>query len=230
MNIENLPVLFSFRRCPYAMRARLALASSQLKCHLREVVLRDKPQALLDASPKGTVPVLVLPDDTVIDESLDIMLWALTESDPDLWLKPEQGSLGQMLALIAENDGPFKGYLDRYKYPVRYGLDSGLDDRDAAALWLQTLDQRLASSPYLFGNRPALADMAIAPFVRQYAHADRDWFFAQDWPALCRWLHVFLESLVFQHIMQKHARWTPDQTPVVFPPDNDESGHPGNDT
>ena len=212
------------------MRARLALASAQLRCQLREVVLRDKPQALLEASPKGTVPVLVLPDGTVIDESLDIMLWALKQRDPDLWLVPEQGSQDQMLALIAENDGPFKGHLDRYKYPVRYDLATGLDDRDAAALWLQTLDQRLAFSPYLFGNRPALADMAIAPFVRQYAHTDREWFRTRDWPALCRWLDTFLDSLLFQRIMQKHVRWTPDQTPVVFPPENDGSTHPGNNT
>lgn len=229
MGIESLPILFSFRRCPYAMRGRLALASAQIKCQLREVILRDKPQALLEASPKGTVPVLVLPDGTVIDESLDIMLWALKQRDPESWLTPEQGSRDQMLALIAENDGPFKNHLDRYKYPVRYDLDSGLGDRDAAASWLQALDQRLATSAYLFGNRPALADMAIAPFVRQYAHTDRNWFRAQDWPALCRWLDAFLDSPLFQRIMQKHVRWTPDQTPVVFPSENDESGHSGND-
>src|SRR5690554_1118662 len=118
MSIDHLPVLFSFRRCPYAMRARLAITSSQQQCELREVLLRDKPQALLDASAKGTVPVVVSPDGSVIDESLDIMRWALEKQDPDSWLRPEQGSLDQMLTLIAENDGLFKGHLDRYKYPV----------------------------------------------------------------------------------------------------------------
>lgn len=200
------------------MRARLAITSSQQQCQLREVVLRDKPPALLDASAKGTVPVLLLPDGSVIDESLDIMLWALTQHDPDNWLKPEQGSLDQMLALIAENDGTFKGHLDRYKYPVRYNLESGTADRNAGALWLRKLDARLGSSSSLFGSRPSLADMAIAPFVRQYAHTDRDWFRSQDWPALVGWLDSFLESTVFVRIMQKYAPWAPDQQVVLFPP------------
>lgn len=229
MDIESLPVLYSFRRCPYAMRARLALGSAQQSCQWREVLLRDKPQALLDASPKGTVPVLVLPDGTVIDESLDIMLWALRQYDPHRWLTPEHGTLDQMLSLIAENDGRFKEHLDRYKYPVRFDLDSGLDDRDKGAVWLHRLSERLADSPYLFGSRPTLADMAIAPFVRQYAHTDRDWFWAQDWPALCRWLDAFLKNPLFTGIMQKVARWTPNQTPVMFPPAGLASGHAGHD-
>ena len=218
MSVNRLPILFSFRRCPYAMRARLAIASSQQQCELREVVLRSKPQELFDASAKGTVPVLQLPDNTVIDESFDIMLWALAQDDPDSWLQPEQGSLDQMLALVAENDGMFKGHLDRYKYPVRYDLDSGIADRDAGATWLRTLNDRLVLSTYLFGSRPALADMAIAPFVRQYAHTDREWFRAQDWSALCRWLDTFLESATFMRIMQKYTLWTPGQQVVVFPP------------
>lgn len=219
MSVKNLPVLYSFRRCPYAMRARLAIASSEQFCQLREVVLRDKPQSLFDASPKGTVPVLVLPEGAVIDESLDIMRWALAQNDPHLWLQPEHGTLEQMLALVHENDSEFKGHLDRYKYPVRYDLESGLADRDAGALWLQKLNQRLESSPYLFGHRPALADMAIAPFVRQYAHTDRDWFWSQDWRALCGWLDVFLDSPLFLQIMQKHQPWNADQQGYVqFPP------------
>lgn len=201
------------------MRARLAIAASQQTCQLREVVLRDKPQALLDASPKGTVPVLQLPDGAVLDESLDIMLWALARRDPESWLKPQQGSLDQMLALIAENDGLFKGHLDRYKYPVRFSLDSGLEDRDAGALWLRTLNARLVSSPWLYGDRPALADMAIAPFVRQYAHTDRDWFRSQDWTSLCNWLDRFLDGATFGRIMRKYAPWSPDQqVAVLFPP------------
>src|SRR5690625_164480 len=122
MTTPSLPILYSFRRCPYAMRARLALAAAEQPCVLREVVLRNKPQALLDASPKGTVPVVVLPDATVIEESLDIMLWALNQHDPDGWLHPEQGNLEHMLELITHNDGPFKAHLDRYKYPNRFEL------------------------------------------------------------------------------------------------------------
>lgn len=201
------------------MRARLAIASARQQCQLREVVLRDKPQELLEASPKGTVPVLVLPDGRVIDESLDIMQWALAQHDPDSLLSPTRGSFDQMLTLITENDTFFKARLDRYKYPGRFGLDSGIADRDVGALWLTTLDDRLASSPYLFGQRPALADMAIAPFVRQYAHTDRDWFREQDWSALCDWLDAFLGCELFGRIMRKYAPWSPDQQEMVlFPP------------
>lgn len=199
------------------MRARLALASAQQPCELREVLLRDKPQALLDASPKATVPVLVLPDGTVIDESLDIMLWALGRRDPDRLLEPPSGSPAAMRALISENDTVFKGHLDRYKYPQRFDLDSGIADRDAGAMWLRDLDQRLQSAAYLFGDRPVLADMAIAPFVRQYAHTDREWFRVQDWPALRRWLDGFLASALFERVMEKYTRWAPDQAPVMFP-------------
>lgn len=202
------------------MRARLAVASSGQPCELREVVLRDKPQALFDASPKGTVPVLVLPDGQVIDESLDIMRWALAQHDPEGWLAPEHESLDHMLDLIHENDTFFKARLDRYKYPVRYNLPSGRGDRDVGALWLRKLNARLESSPWLYGSRPALADMAIAPFVRQYAHTDREWFRAEDWTPLCAWLDAFLDSDLFVRVMHKYAAWQPDQQDVVlFPAD-----------
>lgn len=210
METNRLPILYSFRRCPYAMRARLAIASSEQVCELREVVLRNKPQAMLKASPKGTVPVLQLPDGTVVDESLDIMLWALERHDPQRWLTPPTGTPAQMMALISHNDNDFKGHLDRYKYPQRFELISGIDNRDAGAQWLYALDDRLQSHPYLFGDRPCLADMAIAPFVRQYAHTDRDWFWGQNWPALIGWLDNFLNSALFAAIMHKYAPWNPD--------------------
>lgn len=218
MPLLSMPVLFSFRRCPYAMRARLAIASSQLRCELREVVLRDKPQALLEASPKGTVPVLVLPDGRVIDESLDIMRWALEQHDPDALLAPTDGSLDQMLELIHENDTFFKARLDRYKYPVRYGLPSGRADRDVGAFWLRKLNDRLTTVPYLYGEHSSLADLAIAPFVRQYAHTDREWFWSQDWHALRDWLDAFLASPRFARIMHKYDAWAPGQQERVFPP------------
>lgn len=226
MTTEHLPILYSFRRCPYAMRARLAIAAAQRECELREVVLRDKPQALLDASPKGTVPVVVTPDDRVIDESLDIMLWALEGHDPQCWLDPADGNLQQMLDLIAENDGEFKGSLDRYKYPDRFELESGTEFRDAGALWLRELDDRLNSGPYLFGDRPALADMAIAPFVRQFAHTDREWFRARPWTALLRWLDAFLDSALFARVMHKYPPWRPDQADIIRFPDPDVRPHP----
>jgi len=219
MKNADLPILYSFRRCPYAMRARLALSVSSTRCRLREVVLRDKPQALLEASPKGTVPVVQLPDGQVIDESLDIMLWALHQRDPEAWLQPSAATLSDMLDLIAENDGPFKARLDRYKYPGRFELETGGPHRDAACKWLASLDGRIATHDgWLFGGHRSLADMAIAPFVRQFAHTDRDWFGAQPWPALQHWLAAFLESPLFVGIMKKHAPWEPGQADLIFAP------------
>jgi len=202
-----LPILYSFRRCPYAMRARLALAVSGTQCELREVVLRDKPAELLQASPKGTVPVLVLADGRILEQSLDIMLWALSRHDPQGWLAPKMGELEQMLALIGECDSAFKHDLDRYKYPDRYEGVDAMSHRESAWQWLKMLDDRLAYSAYLFGERPALADAAIMPFVRQFAQVDRAWFDAQPWPALLGWLGHWLESDLFQAIMAKHAPW-----------------------
>ena len=201
-----LPVLYSFRRCPYAIRARLALQISGLRYELREVSLKSKPAQMLAVSPKGTVPVLVMPDGQVIHESLDIMRWALAQNDPDDWLAPE---LDDMLALIAGNDGDFKHALDRYKYPNRHCLESGGDtdafalaQRDEAVSWLRTLEPRLPQG-WLFGSQPSLGDMAILPFVRQFAHTQAIWFAAQSWPRLQAWLDRFEGSVLFNAVMAK---------------------------
>ena len=208
-----LPVLYSFRRCPYAMRARLALAVSGIGYELREVSLKSKPPEMLALSTKGTVPVLVLPSGQVIDESLDIMRWALEQNDPDGWLIV--GPLDDMLTLIAGNDGNFKHALDRYKYPNRYPLESGdvvkafaTAQRFEAASWLQTLESRL-SAGCLFGPQPSLSDMATLPFVRQFAHTDAAWFAAQPWPQLQAWLARFEASALFESTMAKHLPWQP---------------------
>ncbi len=208
MHLE-LPLLYSFRRCPYAMRARLALASAQISHYLREIVLRDKPAEMLQASPKGTVPVLILTNDKVIDESLDIMLWALGKSDPNGILPEQEEEKAQMLELISQNDGEFKFNLDRYKYPNRYDLESGEENRNAACEWLYSLNYRLEKNRFLFGNSESIADLAIAPFVRQFAHVDRDWFYGQSWEALANWLTSFLSSDIFQQIMPKYKVWEP---------------------
>lgn len=203
------PVLYSFRRCPYAMRARLAVASAGLEVELREVVLRDKPAAFLDASPSATVPCLVTADG-VIDESLDVMIWALEQNDPDGWLEmPAGGS-----EWIVRADGPFKDALDRTKYANRYpGVDPTIQ-RDIAAVFLTDLDA--AIDEWIFA-RPTLADFAILPFVRQFAFIDKHWFDAQAWPDLQAWLERFLISDRFVHIMEKYPQWHPGDAPVAFP-------------
>jgi glutathione S-transferase len=192
----TLPILYSFRRCPYAMRARLALAVSGTLCELHEVKLSDKPAALLAASPKATVPVLVLPDGKVLEESLDIMRWCLSRNDPEAWLQRDDP------ALIATNDGPFKHDLDRYKYPHRHGSDS-VAHRTSGSAFLHELDARLANGGQLCGAERGLADMAIMPFVRQFAATDRAWFDAQPLPHLQRWLAGHLESDLFTAIMAR---------------------------
>ena len=195
------PVLYSFRRCPYAMRARLALAISGVRYELREVQLAHKPAAMLAASPKGTVPVLVLGDGTVIDESLLIMRWALTRNDPEGWLERDDADL------IAINDGPFKDDLDRYKYPERHGSDA-LAHRERSLKFLSRIDQRLASAAQLCGSKLGMADAAIMPFVRQFAAVDSEWFAAQPIPHLKAWLAGHLGSTLFQAIMVRVPPWT----------------------
>ncbi|MEO0692553.1 MAG: glutathione S-transferase [Pseudomonadota bacterium] len=186
------------------MRARLALDVAQIRLEHREILLRDKPQAFLQASPKGTVPVLQI-GERVIDESLEVMRWALAQNDPEGWLQiPDDG-----WDLIARTDGPFKTALDRYKYANRYEGANSTEERDKAALFLHELDERLRDAPWLFGQTPRIADMAILPFIRQYANSDRPWFDAQDWPALIRWLDRFLTSPRFTRIMEKHPLWAP---------------------
>lgn len=211
---RQAPVLYSFRRCPYAMRARMALSASGTVCELREVVLRDKPSAMLEASPKATVPVLALPDGRVIDESIAIMRWALSENDPDDWLG---GANDQAVSdLVTENDTTFKADLDRYKYPNRYDDVDPVVHRDNGVRFLSKLDERLRASPYLCGDRLSFADVAIAPFVRQFAHVDKDWFDTLELPGLQDWLARFLQSDLFNGVMQKYPQWQPGDPPTVF--------------
>lgn len=211
------PVLYSFRRCPYAMRARLALLAAGQACTLREVVLRDKPQALREASPKATVPVLVLADGQVIDESLAIMQWALARHDPLGWCRPTRGDPAQMLALVEENDTGFKPLLDRAKYPQRFGLADALAPRLACVPFLADLEQRLVQAPFLCGGHATLADAALFPFVRQFAGVAPDWFAAQPWPWLQRWLQDWQATALFARAMEKFAPWQPGDAPLLFP-------------
>ena len=190
-------VLYSFRRCPYAMRARMALRYSGVPLSIVEVSLKAKPAEMLAASPKGTVPVLVCADGSVIEQSLDIMHWALARHDPDNWLQP------RCAALIEENDTRFKVLLDRYKYAIRYPEHPMEYYRAQGAEFLQRLEDVLARSAYLAGPTLSLADVALAPFVRQFAHVDRDWFEQAPYPRLNAWLERFLASELFSSVMRK---------------------------
>ena len=198
------------------MRARLAIAASGLEIELREVVLRDKPSEMLKASPKGTVPVLVLSDSKVLEESLDVMDWALGRQDPQGWLDYPSEEIHAMRALISLFDGPFKSALDRYKYETRFDEVVAQDQRDLAVPFLTDLDERLAEQPFLFGQRFSLADAAILPFVRQYAHVDKAWFWAQEWANLIDWLDRFLLSERFEAIMEKYPKWESGDKGIGF--------------
>ncbi|WP_443693542.1 glutathione S-transferase [Pseudomonas protegens] len=195
--------LYSFRRCPYAMRARLALRYAGVPLRIVEVSLKAKPAEMLALSAKGTVPVLAL-EDRVIDESLEIMHWALAQHDPEDWqLTADPTALAQMAALIAENDQVFKVHLNRYKYAERYPEAPMEHYRTQGEAFLARLDTLLQQRRYLLAAHPSLADMALLPFVRQFAHVDREWFAQTPYRSLQEWLQEQLESELFLAIMAK---------------------------
>ena len=219
--VMPLPILYSFRRCPYAMRARLAIYSSGIAVELREVVLRDKPPAMLVCSPKATVPVLQLSSGDVIDESRDIIAWALSLHDPNDFLSvnlPEQNRL------IDVNDGEFKKALDHYKYPNRYSSqypqlsehELMLKSRKEAEFFLQEIECLLTANIYLVSEQLSMADIAILPFIRQFASVDKIWFDAAPYPRLQAWLAEFLASDLFLAVMPKFSQWHEGDEPVVF--------------
>jgi glutathione S-transferase len=193
------PILYSFRRCPYAIRARYALAYAGIEWEHREVQLKDKPPAMLEISPKGTVPVLELPDGAILDESLDIMLWALGENDPEKWLTEQNQS--QALEWVRANDEDFKPVLDGYKYPEGKAL-SQEGFRERGEQWLSQLESGLVDG-FLLGA-PSLADAALFPFIRQFRGVDIRWFESTPYPKLKSWLHFHVESGLFRAIMAKH--------------------------
>ncbi|SDJ44069.1 glutathione S-transferase [Ferrimonas sediminum] len=213
------PILYSFRRCPYAMRARLALDYAHIELELREVVLKHKPAHLRRISPKATVPVLQLSDHWLLDQSLDIMLWALSRNDPQRWWPTEPQAQVQALARIQYNDGRFKYWLDRYKYADRFPEHSQRYYRLQGEQWLRQLDRQLSQATWLGGQQPDLSDMALMPFVRQFAHVDPDWFAAAPYPHLRRWLEHLKASPAFARIMAKYPPYQPDDPVIVWPTD-----------
>jgi len=195
----------------------MALYAAGIHCELREVALKHKPQAMLELSAKGTVPVLLLADGTVIDESLDIMLRALSESDPLQWLKPAHGSVHEMLELIRFNDHEFKFHLDRYKYPERFETVSpAVDHFHHASGFLYMLEASLQQSKFLFGPEASLADVALFPFVRQFAAVDQQAFEKLPCPHLQQWLAYWLADSAFQAVMCKQKVWQAGSSPVFL--------------
>jgi glutathione S-transferase len=195
-----LPVLYSFRRCPYAIRARLALTYAGIPVEIREVQLKHKPEEMLAISPKGTVPVLQLPDGNIIDESLDIMCWALAQNDPGHWLDTGEDAE----RLIQWNDGDFKYYLDRYKYADRHPEFTSSHYRSQGEKFLAELEAKLSQTPHLASSHFSLLDAAIFPFIRQFAAVDKQWFVSSDYQLLKNWLSELLESELFVSVMVKY--------------------------
>ncbi|WP_201509705.1 glutathione S-transferase [Psychrobacter alimentarius] len=215
----SLHRLYSFRRCPYAMRARLGLLFAELSVELREIMLKNKPTQMLAISPKGTVPVLQLIDGTVIEESREIMMWALEQNDPQGLL--DTAVLSQAEALTAQNDNEFKYWLDRYKYADRHTEMTQTEYRQRGEVFLQVLEARLTKSRYLLGDSVTVADIGIMPFVRQFAHVDRDTFYDLPYPKLQQWLQDWLAHPLFLQAMFKFQPWQEEDEVVIFPSNPD---------
>lgn len=211
---SSLPLLYSFRRCPYAMRARLGLLFAELPVELREIVLKNKPAQMLEISPKGTVPVLQLVDGTVIAESVEIMRWALEQQDPQ-GLLVASVSL-QAKALIEQNDNDFKHWLNRYKYADRHPERTQIEYRQQGEVFLQLLESLLTKNAYLLGSSPSIADIGIMPFVRQFAHVDRQVFYSLPYPKLQLWLQHWLQHPLFVQAMTKFQPWQEGDDVVIF--------------
>ena len=210
---KTYPILYSLRNCPYAMRARIAIFKSKQTVQLRDLVLSNKPEEMLIVSPKGTVPVVVLADGRVIEESLDVMLWALEQADPEHWLHmPEKG-----YDWISRGDGPFKQALDHTKYAVRFPDLDHTQELGHATEFLQDLNDQIAGFDWMFGANCTFADMALLPFVRQFANIDRIWFNQKNWPHLHRWLDKFLATDRFTEIMLQYERWHTGDSATIFP-------------
>lgn len=211
----SAPILYSFRRCPYAMRARMAIAAAGVSVELREVVMRDKPAEMLEASAKGTVPVLVLDNSEVIDESLDIMHWALSQADP---LQLSTVAAETTAELIANNDGDFKHWLDRYKYADRFPEHSESYYRDKGCETLEKLEALLSKQQgrALLAEQDSLADYALFPFIRQFARVNEAWFLTSSYPLLIAWYQRWSENPAFTGVMKKYPQWQSGNATQTF--------------
>ena len=211
---NNLPILYSFRRCPYAMRARMAIHISSQKCEIREVLLRDKPPSMLEYSSKGTVPVLVLQSGEVIDESLDVIDWALNLNDPDNWQRSKDNE--KTKELIKINDGEFKHHLDRYKYSKRYDNEDPEFHRKKCLSFIEKVSSELQNSKYIFDDEISYIDISLLPFIRQFRIADNEWFDELPFENVKSWLSNFLNSELLKSIMSKYDLWKEGDEVTIF--------------
>ncbi|HBV75570.1 MULTISPECIES: glutathione S-transferase [Vibrio] len=212
-----LPILYSLRNCPFAMRARLAIYQSQVPVLLRDIVLRDKPAEMLTASPKGTVPVLVTSNGTVIEESIEVMLWALSENDPnDLLMSNDDNILDEMRQLIFQFDDKFKPCLEAYRAAKRYHEPNLVECRQSCEHYLSELENRLTQHSFLMAAQESLADLALLPFIRQFAKVERQWYLQSPYPKLRQWLDRYLQSKMFSKVMSKHELWLVNRIDVLM--------------
>ena len=212
-----LPILYSLRRCPYAMRGRMGIALSKQQVLLREIVTKDKPSELLTSSPKGTVPVLVLPDGKVIEQSLDVMMWALQQNDPQDLLRSSNPLLSEQIhQLIQRNDNEFIGHLEKYRASVRYRNDDIEQRRNLCEAFISELEAKLAHHDYLFGDSPSLADFAVMPFVSQFVRVEKKWFVQSEYQNVGRWLRTHLESKLYTQVMKQYPLWNDTKQDCLF--------------
>lgn len=204
---NSYPVLYSLQNCPYAMRARLALLLSEQTIIIRAITLKDKPQHMLEVSPKGTVPVLILADGSVLQESIDIMLWALRQNDPHHLLSQDEAQYLQIIELIERGDNEFKHPLEQYRAAKRYHKDTEQYWRQQCEVFIAELEQRLEKTDYFVGHQLSLADYAFIPFMRQFGRVDRKWFAQAPYPKVKAWLTMQLQSRLYAKMMTKHKLW-----------------------
>lgn len=213
----KLPILYSLQHCPYAMRARLGLLLADQQVLLRAIVMKSKPEEMLAVSPKGTVPVLILPDETVIDESLDIMIWALQQNDPeDLLHKDSPDDLPTTIDLIRRNDKEFKPQLEIYKKAKRFRLENVIEERQKCEVFIAGLEQKLATNQFFIGQKPGLIDYALLPFVRQFSRVHRSWFLQAPYPYLRTWLESHMQSRLYGKAMAKFPLWLDGHEECLF--------------
>jgi glutathione S-transferase len=211
------PVLYSLQNCPYAIRARMALLLAKQPVMLRPIDLKNKPKDMLTASPKGSVPVLVLDKNNVIDESLDIMIWALQKSDPhNLLLAHDHDMFTDMMSLINEHDNQFTPLLSQYKQAKRYHKASENNDRKLCEKFVSGIEQRLNKHPFILSNQPSLIDYVALPFLRQFAKVDRQWYLKAPYPKLQQWLTHHLQSRLYSKVMVKHPLWLETNEDILF--------------